>query len=112
MNRRNVKRESMTELQGAGIFDSLLSSIADRVWDGSTSIPSKLFPYLAGEKQAQTEEEGEGVRRLYERWIEDTLRALERKPKTAENLQEFLKVLPEPFKSDVIRALEESIVEA
>ena len=92
------------------LYDSLLNQIDDKFHLTSFIPPKQLIPYLKGTRP-ETNEEAQDCRRLYERWIEDTLRALKRRP-SSENLQEFLEVLPEPFRANVIRTLRESIIKS
>ena len=66
MNRRNVKRESVTEFCGVGLFDSLLSSIAERIGDnveGGVRIPWDFSHYWFPQDYARWE-------RLFHEYLE------------------------------------------
>ena len=100
----------LVEATKAGLLDKLLDSIHDKFYSTSQTFipPRELIPYLEG-KEPETKEEAQDCRAVFNKWQEESLRVLKRQP-TAENLQKFLKALPEPFRGDLIRALGKSIV--
>lgn len=103
MNQWNVKRESTTGLCGAGLFDSLLSSISERLGGNLFAPPEEIVPFLE-EKEPSTEEEGRRLRKVYDEWIDRVLGILKNEP-TAENLRKFVDSLPEPFRGNLKKAL-------
>ena len=92
------------------LYDSLLNSIDDKFQLTSFFPQKELIPYLE-EKKPETKEEAQNCRRLYDQWTDGVLRALKRKPKTAETLEELFTALPEPFRGNLIQALGSLIAE-
>ncbi len=86
------------------LYDSLLNSIDDKfhLTIQVFTPPTDLLPFLEG-KELKTEE-AQSCRRLYDQWTEDVLKVMKRKP-TAETLEQFFAVLPEPFKGNLAQAL-------
>jgi len=88
-----------------GLYDNLLGSINEKFALEIIKPPQKLYDHMKG-KVVESETENQEINRLFSEWMDRTLELLRSKAVT---LNQLFDVVPDPWRSGLIKDLKEWI---